>query len=142
MPTQLYPRPFAIRQLCTAGAQFTGAAPGTVPVWAADVYAFPTSATAGLIDPGAFDYRDRGGVALCVLGVEFAPAGTALQTWTISKVDGAGNETVWLSGTVETSVLASHPDTPRLLPGEMLRVATTGAAAAQVVQVTFAPWEV
>lgn len=137
MPTQPYPRPFAIRQLCTAGQQFTGAAPGTTPVWASDVYAYPTSATAGLVDPSVISY---GGAALRA-EVYLRLAGTALMTWSLRKVDSASLETVILSGTTETSVFISDKDGPILLPGETLKLVTVGAAAAQSVQVTLSPLE-
>ncbi len=137
MPTQSFPRPFVIRQLCTAGQQFTGAAPGTTPAWAGDVYAFPTSATAGLIDPSAVVYEGNKGAALRVL--ELALRMGSPTSWIIEHIDSGGNETVWLAGTTETDILATGDDCPDILPGDTLKLVTAGASTAQHVALTFAP---
>lgn len=130
-------RHFAIRQLCTAGQQFTGGSPGTTPVWkhGNTVYEYPTSASAGLIDPSAANYPPGNSTPLRV--EEFVMSMGSPSSWSVYQVDASGAEILWISGTTETSVQYQYPDTPRLLPGEKLKVVTVGASTAQRVQVEF-----
>lgn len=126
---------YAIKQVITAGSQFTGAAPGTVSTDADGVRTYLTSTAGGLFDL----LTEMGASGLPIEIVNFQVFFGGQSSWTMSIVDPLGDVEV-LSGTTETS-LFYKPDNEQLilLPGQTLKFVTTGASTAMYAAALFAP---
>ena len=114
-----------IKQVITATNDFDGTLPGTTPAYVAAtrLETFPTDTAGGLFDFGQIE-------TIVVVGVEFKLGGQV--SWSLSKVHSDASEVVWLTNALplETSVVVLGSDEQlRLLPGQKLKLVTTGASA-------------
>jgi len=127
--TTIPDQPFGIRHVITAGQQFTGAASGGAMTLADGVFKYATSAAGGLFDPTALALIEgQGSCSYEVLQVEVEFGGQS--SWTLHLLDADDNAVLVLSGTTETDLLHSTSERLVLLPGEKLKLVTTGASAA------------
>ena len=111
---------YAIKQSINSGQNFTGADPGTDPVTTNGVKVYPIADIGGLFDPE----RDTAPSVLMEMQLVLADQ----SAWAVTILDGTDEFPV-VSGTNETEYLY-HPNQPLyLLPGQQIKLTTTGASA-------------
>jgi hypothetical protein len=117
-----------IVQVITAASQFDGTVPSTNPIRSGEVDLYPTDVAGGLFD---FDHNRP----VVVSSVRLFLGGQS--SWSLSIVAVSNREFVWLSGTSEPSFIAAGKDVELpLLPGEKLKLVTTGASTVMEAFIT------
>ncbi len=126
---------YAIKQIITATNDFDGAAATTTPADADGIRVYPTDTVGGLFDP----LTEMGASGIPIEVVNFQVRFGGQTSWTLSLVDVLG-EVVITSGTTETSFFYDpDSETIVLLPGQTLKLVTTGASTAMYAALLFAP---
>lgn len=116
-----------ILQAITAGNDFDGTLP-TGAGRAGEIETFPAAAAGGLFDFGQAN-------SVVVSGVRLFLGGQT--SWDLKIVSVSGVEYTWLTGTTESSFIAAGKDIELpLLPGEKLKLTTTGASTAMEALIT------
>jgi len=109
-------------QQITAGSQFNGAAPTTAVTSGNGKRTFATDTVGGLFALGPTEPGHVMGVALYADGANDLDGGT----WVISKVTAEGDDFELFSGTTETEFASDASERVLMLPGESIKVVTTG----------------
>ncbi len=109
-------------QQITAGNQFDGTAPSGSPSASNGKTVFPAGTAGGLFDLPPTDPGHLMGVALYADGTNDLDGGT----WTISRVTAEGDEFVLFEGTTEHEFVSDASQRRLMLPGEKIKVVTTG----------------
>ncbi len=122
MPPPITSITSAIRQSIEAGSQFDGQAPLTSPDLAGQIETFPESTQGGLF---VFGHTE----VIVIVQVEAKLADAT--DWTLSKVQEDSTEIPWQVRTAAGDlVIAGEDSYLRLLPGQKLKLVTSGATGA------------
>jgi hypothetical protein len=110
-------------QSISSGSNFDGTAPVGTAVETNGVKRYPIGTAGGL-----FDFGQKGPVVLdaidLVLGGQTA--------WTLTRFDSEGFETLLWTGTTESSWVALASDATILVPGDTLKLVTTGTTTSDI----------
>ena len=109
-------------QQITAGNNFDGTAPAGTATSSSGKRVFPTGTAGGLFDLPPSDPGHLMGVALYGDGATDLDGGT----WVVSRVTAEGDEFELFSGTTETEFVTDASQRTLMLPGEKIKVVTTG----------------
>lgn len=127
------PQLYAIKQIITATNQFDGTLPGTTPADSNGVRTYPTDTAGGLFDP--LTEMGATGIPVEIVNVQVKFGGQS--SWSLVLSDPDGDVTVQ-SGTTEASLFYNPDEALVLLPGQTLKLSTTGATTAMYAAVLFA----
>lgn len=117
----------SVMQQITAGNNFDGTAPTGSPTSGNGKRTYAAEAAGGLFtDISPVDPGHVMGIALYANSTNDLDGGT----WAISKVTAEGDEFVLFSGTTETEFYMQAKDRFVMLPGEQIKVVTTGMSNA------------
>jgi len=128
---------FAITQVMDVGDNFDGALPGTDPVTTNGVKVYPKDDVDS--HGGLFEFTGSENRAVDVRGFQFKGAGQS--TWTLNIVDPVAGDMAWLTGTSSVVYVLLAADRITLLPGQKLKLVTTGTPSTTELRATvmFAP---
>jgi hypothetical protein len=126
-----------------AGDDFDGTVPGTDSDLLNGALVYAPDAAGGLFRlPISRDDDDKelqlpavSGHSRTVQSVRVSFGGQT--SWSLSIIDEKGNSTLWISGTLETSMVITEGDRITLTPGSTLKLSTSGASTAMVAAIAF-----
>jgi hypothetical protein len=127
---------FAITHNMAIGHNFDGDVPSSTPVTTNGVKEYPVDA----VDDhgGLFEFTGSERRAITILGIQIKFGGQS--TWAITILDPVVGSIPLINSTTETSYLRLDVDAFTLLPGQKIKLVTTGTiAAAMKATVLFAP---
>jgi len=128
---------FAITQVMDVGDNFDGVLPTTDPVTTDGVKVYPKDTVNS--HGGLFEFTGSEKRAVEVMGFQFKGAGQS--TWTLNIVDPVAGDMAWLTGTSSVVYVLLAANRVTLLPGQKLKLVTTGTPTTTELRATvmFAP---
>lgn len=127
---------FAIVHKIGTGHNFDGAVPDTVPVTTYGVKVYPEDTVT--FHAGLFEFTGSERRPIKVIGIQVKFGGQ--DDWALVIVDPVTGDIPLASGTTETNYIRVDQDAFTLLPGQKLKLTTTGTiSAAMQASVMFAP---
>lgn len=122
-------RIYAVKHNISAGANFNGLVPSTVPVITDGVKEYPADAQGGL-----FEFGLDGPIGIAEVLVKFG----GQTSWTLYVNDPTADLPVQ-SGTTETGLVYLPAADLVLMPGQKLKLVTAGASAVMWAAVLYSP---